>query len=80
MKNKVLLKPEFHPIEKCFSCMVFIVFCSCGMKDSMGFMPSRQTKGQAWLEALVCLDGMKALKELIPQECFFMFLSIETIF
>ena len=53
--------------------MVFIVFCSCGMKDPKGFMPSRQNKGQAWLEDLVCLDGMNALKELIPQECFLCF-------
>ncbi|MBQ0128998.1 MAG: hypothetical protein MJZ94_03160 [Bacteroidales bacterium] len=51
-KNKVLLKPKFHPIEKCFSGMVFIVFCSCGMKDPQGFMPSRQIKGQARLESL----------------------------
>ena len=65
---------------KMFFVYGFYCFCSCGMKDPKGFMTARQIKGQVWLEALVCLDGMKALKELIPQECFFMFLSIETIF
>ena len=80
MKNKVLLKPEFHPIEKCFSGMVFIVFCSCGMKDPKGFMTARQTKGQAWLETLGYLDGMNALKELIPQECFLCFCQKKQFF
>ena len=80
MKNKVLLKPEFHPIEKCFSGMVFIVFCSCGMKDPKGFMLSRQIKGQAWLETLGYLDGMNALKELIPQECFLCFCQKKQFF
>ena len=80
MKNKVLLKPEFHPIEKCFSGMVFIVFCSCGMKNPKGLMLSRQIKGQAWLETLGYLDGMNALKELIPQECFLCFCQKKQFF
>ena len=40
------------------------------MKDPQGLMPARQFKGQAWLETLGWLGGMKALEELIPQECF----------
>ena len=61
--------------NNCFYC-----FCSCGMKDPQGIMPSRQIKGKAWLETLGCLDGMNALKELIPQECFLCFCQKKQFF
>ena len=58
----------------------FYCFCSCGMKDPQGFMPARQIKGQAQLETLGWVGGMKALEELIPQECFLCFCQWKQFF
>ena len=62
MKNKVLLKPKFHPVEKCFSCMVFIVFALVGWKTRRDLCRQDKSKAKSGLRLWFVLTAWKLWK------------------